>query len=54
MVESDALVNGVLSFVIPGLGQAIEGYKVRTAALHGEKYVYIILQDHESGILLLL
>ena len=29
MVESDALVNGVLSFVIPGLGQAIEGYKTR-------------------------
>ena len=29
MVESDALINGVLSFVIPGLGQAIEGYKTR-------------------------
>ena len=29
MSESDAIVNGVLSFVIPGLGQAIEGYKVR-------------------------
>ena len=25
----DALVNGILSFVIPGLGQAIEGYKLR-------------------------
>lgn len=26
-MESDALVNGVLSFIIPGLGQAINGYK---------------------------
>lgn len=25
----DAVVNGILSFVIPGLGQAIEGYKIR-------------------------
>ncbi len=29
MVESDAVINGVLSFIIPGLGQAIEGYKTR-------------------------
>ncbi|WP_405291401.1 hypothetical protein [Methanobrevibacter sp.] len=28
-METDALVNGILSFVIPGLGQAIEGYKTR-------------------------
>ncbi|WP_405304330.1 hypothetical protein [Methanobrevibacter sp.] len=26
-MESNALVNGVLSFIIPGLGQAINGYK---------------------------
>lgn len=24
---NDAIVNGVLSFIIPGLGQAINGYK---------------------------
>ena len=24
----DAIVNGIISFVIPGLGQAIEGYKI--------------------------
>ena len=29
MVESDAVINGILSFFIPGLGQAIEGYKLR-------------------------
>ncbi|MDO5820755.1 MAG: hypothetical protein Q4Q32_02945 [Methanobrevibacter sp.] len=29
MVDTDAVVNGVFSFCIPGLGQAIEGYKVR-------------------------
>lgn len=28
-METDALVNGILSFVVPGLGQAIEGYKTR-------------------------
>jgi hypothetical protein len=28
-VESDALINGFFSFIIPGLGQAIEGYKTR-------------------------
>lgn len=28
-MESDAVINGVLSFFIPGLGQAIEGYKTR-------------------------
>ena len=26
-MENNALVNGVLSFIIPGLGQAINGYK---------------------------
>ena len=26
-MENDALVNGILSFIIPGLGQAINGYK---------------------------
>ena len=26
-MESDAVVNGILSFFIPGLGQAINGYK---------------------------
>lgn len=29
MVETDALINGFFSFVIPGLGQVIEGYKKR-------------------------
>ena len=33
MVESDAVINGVLSFIIPGLGQAIEGYKARGLAI---------------------
>nr|WP_295160124.1 hypothetical protein [uncultured Methanobrevibacter sp.] len=28
-MEMDALVNAILSFIIPGLGQAIEGYKQR-------------------------
>lgn len=28
-MEMDALVNAILSFVIPGLGQAIEEYKTR-------------------------
>lgn len=28
-MEMDAVVNGILSFIIPGLGQAIEGYKIR-------------------------
>ena len=28
-METDAIINGILSFVIPGLGQAIEGYKIR-------------------------
>lgn len=28
-METDAVVNGILSFFIPGLGQAIEGYKIR-------------------------
>lgn len=28
-MEMDALVNGIISFIIPGLGQAIEDYKVR-------------------------
>lgn len=32
-MESDAVVNGIISFVIPGLGQAIEGYKIRGLAL---------------------
>ena len=26
-VNNDALVNAILSFIIPGLGQAINGYK---------------------------
>lgn len=26
-VNSDALINAILSFIIPGLGQAINGYK---------------------------
>lgn len=33
MVESDAVTNGIFSFFIPGLGQAIEGYKLRGAIL---------------------
>ena len=33
LVESDAVTNGIFSFFIPGLGQAIEGYKVRGAIL---------------------
>ena len=28
-MENDALINGIISFIIPGLGQAIEGYKIR-------------------------
>ena len=28
-MEMDAVVNGILSFIIPGLGHAIEGYKIR-------------------------
>ena len=27
IMERNALVNGVLSFIIPGLGQAMNGYK---------------------------
>ena len=26
-MQNNALVNGILSFIIPGLGQAINGYK---------------------------
>ena len=33
MVESDAVTNGIFSFFIPGLGQIIEGYKMRGAIL---------------------
>ena len=33
MIESDAVTNGIFSFFIPGLGQAIEGYKLRGAIL---------------------
>ncbi len=33
MVESDAVINGLFSFIVPGLGQAIEGYKLRGAIL---------------------
>lgn len=33
MVESDAVINGIFSFFIPGLGQAIEGYKLRGTIL---------------------
>lgn len=33
LVESDAVINGIISFFIPGLGQAIEGYKLRGAIL---------------------
>ena len=28
-MQEDAIVNGILSFFVPGLGQAIEGYKTR-------------------------
>lgn len=28
-MQTDALINGIISFIIPGLGQAIEGYKMR-------------------------
>ena len=31
LVERDAVTNGIFSFFIPGLGQAIEGYKLRGA-----------------------
>ena len=31
LVESNAVTNGIFSFFIPGLGQAIEGYKLRGA-----------------------
>ena len=33
MVENDAVINGIFSFFIPGLGQAIEGYKLRGVIL---------------------
>ncbi|MBQ6351283.1 MAG: hypothetical protein IJI42_10175 [Methanobrevibacter sp.] len=33
LVESDAVTNGIFSFFIPSLGQAIEGYKLRGAIL---------------------
>ena len=33
LVESDAVTNGIFSFFIPGLGQAIEGYKLRGVIL---------------------
>ncbi len=33
LVESDAVTNGIFSFFIPGLGQVIEGYKMRGAIL---------------------
>ena len=33
LVESDAVTNGIFSFFIPGLGQIIEGYKMRGAIL---------------------
>lgn len=29
MVDWNAVINGIISFIIPGLGQAIEGYKQR-------------------------
>lgn len=28
-MQTDALINGIISFIIPGLGQAIEGNKMR-------------------------
>jgi hypothetical protein len=33
LVENDAVINGIFSFFIPGLGQAIEGYKLRGVIL---------------------
>ena len=33
LVDSDAVTNEIFSFFIPGLGQAIEGYKVRGVIL---------------------
>lgn len=30
-MDENALTNGVLSFIIPGLGQAINGYKKKAA-----------------------
>ena len=32
-MNSDALVNAVLSFLIPGLGQAINGYKKKAVIM---------------------
>ena len=32
-MKDDAIINGILSFFIPGLGQAIEGYKTRGVIL---------------------
>lgn len=29
LADSDAITNAIFSFFIPGLGQAIEGYKLR-------------------------
>lgn len=42
LVESDAVTNGIFSFFIPGLGQAIEGYKLRGA-------IFFIIQSSYLG-----
>lgn len=40
-MENNALVNGVLSFIIPGLGQALNGYKKKGIIM----FVILILMN---------
>lgn len=43
LVESDAVTNGIFSFFIPGLGQAIEGYKLRGAILFAVAVIITVI-----------
>ncbi len=40
-MEWDAIVNGILSFIIPGLGQGINGYKNKAIIMI---IIYVILR----------
>ena len=47
-MQSDAIVNGVLSFIIPGLGQAINGNRNRAIVMFigmliVQNYIFIFL-----------
>ena len=41
MMEWDAVVNAILSFIIPGLGQGINGYKKKGIIMF---VIYVILR----------